>query len=101
MASKGASKGVKDPRLRAYHLLPPAQGPQVNLRVTAPRIVLPLRAVLSVRVQMPAAYRPRLTRRSGGGAVPRLTCMDVHAQVQIFRLTLDDEVFNALKVRLL
>ena len=98
--SKSGNKGVKDPRLRAYHLLPPAQGPQVNLRVTAPRIVLPLRAVLSVRVQMPAAYRPRLTR-SGGGAVPRLTCMDVHAQVQIFRLTLDDEVFNALKVRLL
>jgi len=27
--SKSGNKGIKDPRLRAYHLLPPAQGPQV------------------------------------------------------------------------
>ena len=32
-ASKGASKGVKDPRLKPYHLLPPDKGPQVGVCV--------------------------------------------------------------------
>ena len=29
MASKGANKGINDPRLKAYHLLPPDKGVQV------------------------------------------------------------------------
>lgn len=33
MSGKCGNKGVEDPRLKAYHLLPPEKGPQVDLLV--------------------------------------------------------------------
>jgi hypothetical protein len=33
MAAASTSKGVNDPRLKPYHLLPPEKGPQVRVCV--------------------------------------------------------------------
>jgi len=92
-ASTSASKGVNDPRLKPYHLLPPEKGPQVRVCVRERSGRARVRRGTLCRLRsIPARGRVQTFRSE----VMDLRCLrDV--QMTIFRLTLDEDVFNSLK----